>query len=802
MKDSEGRYFATKGLDRKRGMLRDSSFIVSTGESILYHIRDTTIVKKMPLPIEALIYQIDSDEGGNVWVCTSQGVLFYKDGDISNVPSYFLKGIGVASVFQDNEGCYWITTLDEGIFFVPIFAFSSLLGDLDQEIGRITALEAGVSKLWVGSFRGKIYHLDSSEYTLNRHFELFVKKSYVAQQKPIADIMVSNNRKGNIYFSNMMYTDRSGKVDFFLRGATHPLLKRLMGLASTKFIGERRYGEGLLLGTSSSAFIINGNSVFHLNEPPINIEGMTTYAMLELDSNRFWLGTKSGVYELDLSDSSLVSLGERSELFTRRVRTMKYGPDGVVYIGTKGNGVVIAHGDQVFQVSSKEGLSSDIVATLLVQNDSILWAGGPKGLNRITLDLSKNTVVRVENFMTEDGLPFNEILDLAMFQDEIFIANDKYLLSFDPNEIDVNKQPPYLNITNISINNQVVAYQAQYQLVHDQNNISITYQAISPRSGNKLKYKYRLIGQDSTWVTTKERNIQFTNLEAGQYRFEVIATNKDGYSTPNPITIAFEIDRHYTETWWFTVLKLIGIVLCVGGVFYYLYYRFKKQNEIEKNMLKSRFTTLLSQMNPHFLFNSLASIQRYIMENDRKNANYYLSRFSTLIRQVLENSEKGVVLIEDELEQLESYLELEKLRFRGQFDYKIEIDDALDIWGYKMPTMILQPFIENAIWHGLSQKLEGGLLTISLRPAEQSERIILSVIDNGVGRERSLKKKHLNRKKHKSIGLKNVAERIKLINSLHQINMEHEIQDLYDENKEPAGTAVLVYMDMLQGSKK
>ena len=212
---------------------------------------------------------------------------------------------------------------------------------------------------------------------------------------------------------------------------------------------------------------------------------------------------------------------------------------------------------------------------------------------------------------------------------------------------------------------------------------------------------------------------------------------------------------------------------------------------MEKNLVQARFTALMSQMNPHFLFNALSSIQRYMTENDTKNANSYLAKFSRLVRMVLENSEQGLITMEEELKQIRSYIELERIRFQGRFDYQVEVADSVDLIEAKVPTMMIQPFIENAIWHGLTHKKEDGLLTVKV--GSQGNRVLCEIIDNGVGRKKSQEINARIRKGHRSIGMKNVHERIQLINKLYKVDMEVRVEDLYENGKIPAGTSAKVY---------
>ena len=204
---------------------------------------------------------------------------------------------------------------------------------------------------------------------------------------------------------------------------------------------------------------------------------------------------------------------------------------------------------------------------------------------------------------------------------------------------------------------------------------------------------------------------------------------------------------------------------------------------------------LRQQMNPHFIFNTLNSIQYYMYQHDKLATNNYLTKFSSLIRKILENSQLMFVSIKDELDVIQLYLELETLRFKDKFRYEINIDDEIDTLSYKVPTMLIQPYVENAICHGLMNKDENGLLKFEM---SIKESFILCVIeDNGVGREAALEIKKLKSTSHQSLGIKITESRIDLSNAVYGTDMKVVIVDLKDENNQACGTRVELFLPIM-----
>jgi len=214
------------------------------------------------------------------------------------------------------------------------------------------------------------------------------------------------------------------------------------------------------------------------------------------------------------------------------------------------------------------------------------------------------------------------------------------------------------------------------------------------------------------------------------------------------------------------------------GVVAFLFYRSNKQQKLANNLLALK--SLRSQMNPHFIFNALNSVNNFIAKSDERSANRYLSEFSTLMRSVLENSEEDYIPLSKELELLKLYTKLEHSRFSDKFTYEILVDGHIDVAAFQIPPMLLQPYIENAIWHGLRYKKEKGFLKINLKQKDK-ETIIITIIDNGIGRKKSAALKTSNQKKQKSKGMGNIKKRIAILNDMYKDKVAVDISDLKDE---------------------
>jgi LytS/YehU family sensor histidine kinase len=239
-------------------------------------------------------------------------------------------------------------------------------------------------------------------------------------------------------------------------------------------------------------------------------------------------------------------------------------------------------------------------------------------------------------------------------------------------------------------------------------------------------------------------------------------------------------------------LLLSALMVALFSVILYILYR-QYQLKSEKKLLTLEQSMLRSQMNPHFLFNSLNSIKLYIINNEKKNAVHYLNKFSKLVRKILEASSVREIALAEELETVELYMNIENIRFNDEIQFEISVDEGIDTHLVKIPSLILQPFLENALWHGLSSK--EGEKRIHLHVSrERSSYINITITDNGVGREESEKMKERRVLKRKSVGIDITRERLANFSKDFQNSFQVDIVDLYDENNKPSGTQIVLHI--------
>lgn len=259
---------------------------------------------------------------------------------------------------------------------------------------------------------------------------------------------------------------------------------------------------------------------------------------------------------------------------------------------------------------------------------------------------------------------------------------------------------------------------------------------------------------------------------------------------------------------WILLFVMVGLLntMLAAGIFFSSWQKTmeekrkaeeeKRNAEIELLQIKQQqaeieMKALRAQMNPHFIFNSLNSINKYILRNDHVNASRYLTRFAKLIRLILDNSNSREVALSDELEALQLYIEMEALRFTNKFSYKLNVDENLGADSLQVPPLIIQPYVENAIWHGLLHKESDAQLLVSVnKTADYMLQYIIE--DNGIGREKAMEMKSKSANTNKSLGMKLTEERIGMLNKHTSLNASINIIDLKNETGEPTGTRVIL----------
>jgi len=516
------------------------------------------------------------------------------------------------------------------------------------------------------------------------------------------------------------------------------------------------------------------------------------------DSNgRLWIGTMNGLYHRDSGQDTLFFWQQKGHSMFRNITDLASDNLNRLWVVTSGYGVFVVKNDQLLTIKETNGLSSNTIHAIFVDKKNTAWIATNNGLNKLMIDSTYTNRMHLETFTHLDGLPSNHVNDVWVNGDSVWVATLQGLAFFRQSAIKRTKSAPPIYIRNVQIAYVDTILKEEYHLTHDQNNIKIDFQGLSYKSTGQLRYQYQMLGIDTTWITTRVPTVQYPTLPAGDYRFEVAAMDKDGILSHKARAITFRISLPFWKTWWFLgTVALLGASL-LGLIVYLIIRYFKDRSEFQKRMMASEQMALRAQMNPHFIFNSLNSIQYFITENDKRSANLYLSVFAQLIRKVLDSSQKASIPLEDELEYLGLYLQIESLRFKGKFEYELHTSPEVEIDEVNIPPMLIQPYVENALRHGLLQKKEGERL-LSIHFEQKKDLLICKIEDNGIGRRAATTlKSQRPEAAHRGIGTTNPKERLDILNQLMKRPIRVQIIDLRDEKHHPNGTRVTIRIPVM-----
>ncbi|HVS98216.1 MAG TPA: two-component regulator propeller domain-containing protein [Puia sp.] len=465
---------------------------------------------------------------------------------------------------------------------------------------------------------------------------------------------------------------------------------------------------------------------------------------------------------------------------------------GSLWFGTHGGG--LCRYDEATgkftTYTEKNGLLDNNITSILAGKLGNLWLGTNKGICRFSPKQHQFTNLDYLNPSSDQSVNLFCIGrdGLIYFKDA-----DEGFKSFDPASLHPNRYIPPIVITRFNLFDwarPIEGDSGTVRLGHDQNFFSFEFSALNYTASRRNQYAYMLEGFDKEWNYSCTRRIAaYTNVPPGTYTFRVKGSNNDGRWNNAGIALKVVI----SPPWWRNIwaLTLYGLVAVAAFVFID---RTRKRRLVEKERQRSlandlEMQALRAQMNPHFIFNSLTSINRFILKSDTLAASDYLTRFSRLIRLVLNNSKRSFISLEDELEMLRLYLDMEMLRFKDAFIYSIRIGEGIDAAAAFIPPMLIQPFVENAVWHGLMHKQGLGKLDIQIE--NDNDLLVITITDNGVGRSHECVSTSKSAQKRKSMGIDITKKRLSLVNGAQDTD-GLTIVDLFNQQGNPCGTRVII----------
>lgn len=715
-----------------------------------------------PLPSNSIALYPDKDAG--VWVGTAKkGVYYFRKGKLDRSPLASLRNYSVSGISEDREGNIWCTTLEDGVYFSTSKHIKNYTGQ-SAAFARPVFVKEVNGKLFISTETGGLFayteSLDSF-IELNKDIRDPVTHLYFEQNRyyisNISGVFATNLDFGNVRPVAIGLSNKVGYMGFY--GSTDSSPRERFSITYDRIV---RHGTG----NSVTDFLL-------LKSIGKNI--------LYLGRQQLLYGCANGLYVTDISNKN----SRRIKGIDRAVNALATTADGATWIATNGDGLYLLKENLVRRMDQLLGMGTEVFNDLCLDRLGRLWLATNKGL--ICYDTHS---LKQATFNLGNGLPADEIYKIAAHGGQLFFSSGKGLGALPIDLMPENRIPPLFSLNQLETNSGLLPVdRTGFILPANNNRIKLSFNIISFRNELK-KLSYRL-KDDQPFVEVKGNEMVLQNLKPDQYQLTVYALNGDDVRSMEKFRLQFSVEKPFWQKMWFIALCLVAVIF----LFFLLrkwqiariQKREKEKSRINNLIAHSKLEALKARMNPHFIFNAINSIQNYILKNQSDAAQDYLTKFSRLIRFVLSQSAERTITLKEELDTLKLYVELEKLRFKDAFDYQIIIDPALNTQTVYLPTMLIQPYVENAIWHGLMNLKGQRQGHLKLEVLAQAEHILVRITDNGIGRQAAAALGKA--KQHVSVGMLLTQERLKTLQDIFPTGSFHvSVTDLQE------GTSVTIIL--------
>ncbi|MFH1936103.1 MAG: two-component regulator propeller domain-containing protein, partial [Bacteroidota bacterium] len=728
-----------------------------------------------PVPEDSMNLHLTGE--GTLWIRNEHGG-FATVHPGSDVRHEFLKNSRITRILKDREHHYWVATEGNGLLYLPSIQKNIFFPLRSNGNTNIITFDIADHQVFLSTANGKLFSAELSEGQISGFQELLNGES----SKFIRSILISSS--GELWLTQSKY------LRYSLSGEkmppSHIILLKYYQLFEAPdkdiYIPSR---EGYVVYRRGKLVYDSRKDSFYEH----------TVSLLKSSDGNLYLGTLNGLFFYN--GNLYQEMARQYPLLSDRINVLRQWGARIV-AGTASSGVVILSPDgSSFQLSQANGLKSQRVEDIFCDNDTTLWIGTDQGLIQALLFGDRTWQFRTLTIW--DGLPSNEVHAIQRQGDYLWLATSNGMVSFIPEELKKSPPPPTIFFDHIVINDKDRFDPAdhRFSLPANQRTLTIFFKGVCFTNHEQLSYEYKLEPHDSAWIPTRNLSARYFQLPAGTYRFLVRSKDANEIFSNSSAQLGFTIDPYFYETWYFYLIIGLLVSFLVAGSVFLVIKRIEHRMKFRTDYLWMQQKALRLQMNPHFIFNSLNSVQHFIFHHEEETAGLYLSNFSKLMRRVLENSKHNLVSLEEELSTIRLYLDLEKLRFEDKFDYRIDIDNDIEPEEIMIPPMLIQPFLENAIRHGLANKAGKGLVTLTVSKSDQVVKV--NVEDDGIGMKAAAEIA-TRRVGHQSTGMKNIEERMLMLNKLLSRTIDLRVTDLDEQSPGQTGTRVELFIPVFHES--
>lgn len=709
-----------------------------------------------------------TDEKGGIYLCLHEGggLRYYRDVESLKNGEYSLYAVGesVRHFFKDREDGWWISTHDRGIFYYPnpnAWFFSGIPGLEGSSVMAIAIKNNQTA--YLGASKGQV-----------------VEWNRVSGESRLLPPLPFPTTVYDMVFDTL--TNRLWVATNYLQCYENGKWIALPYPSDRGVPGQHLHlskKAPLLYAASYKGIFAIDRQTFRLvdaSQPALKAFRVATVA--ESSDGRVWAATPGGLQEW-LGGGKFRKPHFQSPIFEKDIYRVALASSGLL-MASNGEAAMWKDPAPPISLPMTQNEEASGINVLAESPRGQIWSGTMGGL----LCWQRDTQA-AKGFHFAHGVPPGSWYDLAFAGDTVLAAGSAGVLAFLP-PLSTGTSPYFQEI---QVNRHPFKLAQGHRLSYLENNLQFQLATYSYATGDRTQYRYRL-GTRESWTETDDRALNFFSLGAGVYELEVQAKSADGIWSES-LRQQWHIRPPFWRTIWFWGLlcgTAIGIV--------YLFFRVRlRQVRNESALLKQieglERAALQAQMNPHFIFNCLNSIQNFILKNDAEKATQYLSDFAMLVRDVLNASMNGAVSLEEEIRMIQIFLSLEKLRYKDRFDYCIVVDPSLDLFGIRIPPLLIQPSLENAVLHGMKEANGQGMIQVDLK--EEEGQIVVTVTDNGPGMPINSPTESNNG--HRSVSMGITRKRLSLLQRDGVSSMQ--INPQIDAKGVVGGTKVTLRIDMV-----
>ena len=767
----------------------DGSYLVGT-KAMIYRIKNNNVIKRYKTKLYADNNDITSilrDKNNNIWFSImNRGFFLIPNGfdniiDIGNKMD--LQNTLVNNYLEDNEGNIWISTFGKGVFCLNnlyIKSYTEKDGMSSNSVYSIVKDRSG--KLLIGTFNG-LNILENGKFDHIKSISNKTLTEYIYRIKNINnDFYVCGSIGGN----EMINISYKG-IKIYI--TDRPSFCKL--------------SNGLyLFGTGGNSIRVQKDLNDKKNQPylfyifRVNSSFNRVNEIIEDTEKNVWIGTSLGLCKVSNPSDDIASWKKSffpsNPVLSSKINSIfQDNKNNVWFAGEKGIASYNLKNDSIKTYANIKGSDLSSATSIVSDSKNRIWIGNMKGIYLF----DGNSIKHLNKL---NGLPSDEVFSLFYDKEKnlLYIGTSNGISFLDINLFDEYVPPP-LSVKIISVKAGDSVYTKYNDLVFkpEQRNVYVEFKALSFSSPGSVKYKYNLNGE---WGETDNDFLDFISLENGKYKLQIIAKSQNA-DWSKPYYLSFRVLPRFIETIWFDLLIIsIFVIVSIFVITQRLKLNDKKireELELTERINELKHQALSAMMNPHFIFNALNSVQYLINSQRNEEANDYIAMMAKLIRKNLDTAGSGFILLSEEINRLKLYLDLEKLRFQECFSYEIISGPDVRINSIMIPNMIIQPFVENTLWHGIINSGSMGLITISFYfedvdiDAIICRSLIIKVTDNGIGIKEAKKNK---KEDHISKGIQIIEERLRLLSTKMQLPTPIMFEDLGNFSSNSQGTEVII----------